>query len=115
MSKIEKRLTIFALVFVVIYLGAAAITVHQRITKEEKIEKGRTVRIDCTCVETHIHAPTDSTLLWDAVRVLTRLIDRGGIALGMTPGQVGGMITAPLLSLFVVPAIYLQWKRRYLH
>ena len=44
--------------------------------KEEKIEKGRTVRIDCTCVETHIHAPTDSTLLWDAVRVLTRLIDR---------------------------------------
>jgi Cu(I)/Ag(I) efflux system membrane protein CusA/SilA len=28
--------------------------------------------------------------------------------------MVGGMITAPLLSLFVVPAIYLQWKRRYL-
>ena len=44
--------------------------------KEEKIEKGRTVRIDCTCVETNIHAPTDSTLLWDSVRVLTRLIDR---------------------------------------
>ena len=28
--------------------------------------------------------------------------------------MVGGMITAPLLSLFVVPAIYLLWKRRYL-
>jgi Cu(I)/Ag(I) efflux system membrane protein CusA/SilA len=27
--------------------------------------------------------------------------------------MVGGMITAPLLSLFVVPAIYLVWKRRY--
>jgi Cu(I)/Ag(I) efflux system membrane protein CusA/SilA len=26
--------------------------------------------------------------------------------------MIGGMITAPLLSLFVVPAIYLQWKRR---
>ena len=39
MSKIEKRLAIFALVFVAIYLGAAAITVHQRITKKEKIEK----------------------------------------------------------------------------
>jgi Cu(I)/Ag(I) efflux system membrane protein CusA/SilA len=26
--------------------------------------------------------------------------------------MVGGMITAPLLSLFVVPAIYLLWKRR---
>ena len=28
--------------------------------------------------------------------------------------MIGGMITAPLLSLFVVPAIYLVWKRRYL-
>lgn len=44
--------------------------------KENKIETGRKVRIDCTCVETDIHAPTDSSLLWDAVRVLTRLIDR---------------------------------------
>ena len=44
--------------------------------KEKKIEKGRQVRIDCTCVETHIHHPTDSNLLWDAVRVLTRLVDR---------------------------------------
>ena len=26
--------------------------------------------------------------------------------------MIGGMITAPLLSLFVVPAIYLVWKRR---
>ncbi|MEN8214408.1 MAG: efflux RND transporter permease subunit [Pseudomonadota bacterium] len=26
--------------------------------------------------------------------------------------MVGGMITAPLLSLFVVPAVYLVWKRR---
>ena len=26
--------------------------------------------------------------------------------------MVGGMITAPLLSLFVVPAVYLLWKRR---
>ena len=43
--------------------------------KEEKIEKGRKVRIDCTCVESNIHQPTDSTLLWDAVRVLTRLME----------------------------------------
>jgi Cu/Ag efflux pump CusA len=26
--------------------------------------------------------------------------------------MVGGMITAPLLSLFVIPAIYLLWQRR---
>lgn len=44
--------------------------------KEEKIEKGRKVRIDCTCVESNIHPPTDSALLWDCVRVLTRLMEQ---------------------------------------
>lgn len=43
---------------------------------QEKIEKGRTVRTDCTCVESNIHEPSDSTLLWDAIRVLIRLILR---------------------------------------
>ena len=43
--------------------------------KDQKIEKGRKVRIDCTCVESNIHHPTDATLLWDAVRVLTRLVE----------------------------------------
>lgn len=45
--------------------------------KKEKIEKGRKVRIDCTCVESNIHPPTDSALLWDCVRVLTRLMEQG--------------------------------------
>jgi len=40
------------------------------------IEKGRESRIDCTVVESHIHAPFDSGLLWDSVRVLTRLLKR---------------------------------------
>jgi IS5 family transposase len=44
--------------------------------EEKKIEKGRKVRIDCTCVESNIHHPTDSSLLWDAVRVLTRLMEQ---------------------------------------
>lgn len=39
MSKFEKRLCIAALVFVIIYLGAAAITIHMRISKEERIER----------------------------------------------------------------------------
>jgi transposase, IS5 family len=37
------------------------------------VEKGRKVRIDATVVESNIHAPTDSSLLWDCVRVLVRL------------------------------------------
>jgi len=43
---------------------------------DRKIEKGRQVRIDCTVVESNIHPPSDSSLLWDAVRVLTRLLHR---------------------------------------
>ncbi len=44
--------------------------------KKENIEKGRQVRIDCTCIESNIHHPTDSSLLFDGVRVLTRLMDQ---------------------------------------
>lgn len=43
--------------------------------KQERIEKGRQVRIDCTVVETNIHAPSDSSLLFDSVRVLARTLD----------------------------------------
>ncbi len=45
--------------------------------KGEKVEKGRQVRIDCTVVETNIHQPSDSSLLYDCVRVLTRLLEQG--------------------------------------
>jgi transposase, IS5 family len=43
--------------------------------QQEKIEKGRQVRIDCTVVESNIHPPTDATLLYDSVRVLARILD----------------------------------------
>jgi hypothetical protein len=39
MSKFEKRLVILALVFVVIYLGAAIVTIHTRINKADRIER----------------------------------------------------------------------------
>ncbi len=42
--------------------------------KDEKIESGRKVRIDCTVVESNIHKPFDSHQLWDCVRVLTALL-----------------------------------------
>jgi IS5 family transposase len=38
------------------------------------LENGKKLRVDTTVVETDIHHPTDSTLLWDAVRVVTRLV-----------------------------------------
>jgi IS5 family transposase len=42
--------------------------------QDKKIEKGRQVRMDCTVVSSNIHEPTDSSLLWDAVRVITRML-----------------------------------------
>jgi IS5 family transposase len=44
---------------------------------QQKVEKGRAVRLDSTVVETHIHHPTDSTLLLDGIRVITRLLQAG--------------------------------------
>ena len=40
------------------------------------LEDGSKLRADTTVVETDIHHPTDSTLLWDSVRVITRLMGR---------------------------------------
>jgi len=40
------------------------------------LEDGRKLRVDTTVVQTDIHHPTDNTLLWDVVRVVTRLVGR---------------------------------------
>ena len=43
--------------------------------KEEQIT-GQRLRLDTTAVETNIHWPTDSSLLWDTYRTLARLIEQ---------------------------------------
>jgi transposase, IS5 family len=47
------------------------------------LEDGAKLRVDTTVVETDIHHPTDNTLLWDVVRVVTRLVGRLAKALEM--------------------------------
>ncbi len=47
-----------------------------RAAVEMGIEDGKKLRADTTVVETNIHFPTDSTLLYDCVRVVTRLVRR---------------------------------------
>jgi len=41
-----------------------------------ELESGEKARIDATVVPTNIHHPTDSSLLWDGVRVLSRTMKR---------------------------------------
>lgn len=43
--------------------------------QESKLEKGESLRVDTTVVETNIAYPLDSRLLWDSIRVLTRLME----------------------------------------
>ena len=49
-----------------------------QVAVELGLEDGAKLRVDTTVVETDIHYPTDSTLLWDSVRVITRLVGRLG-------------------------------------
>src|SRR5712691_2684087 len=49
---------------------------------ERGLEDGNQLRVDSTVVETDIHHPTDNTLLWDTVRVITRLVAHLGEAVG---------------------------------
>ena len=51
--------------------------INQRLlfsAQQARVEKGEMLRIDSTVTDTPIHAPSDSSLLWDSVRVLVRLL-----------------------------------------
>ena len=51
--------------------------IHERVVKiarDKGVTAGPRMRVDTTVVETNIHHPTDSTLLGDGVRVLTRVM-----------------------------------------
>ena len=64
---------------------------HRRVVdvaKRAGVTHGRRFRIDTTVVETNVHYPTDSSLLHDGVRVLTRTMQRASTALGDARGRV---------------------------
>jgi transposase, IS5 family len=42
--------------------------------RDRKVEPGRVVRLDSTVTAALLHEPSDSSLLWDAVRLMTRLL-----------------------------------------
>src|SRR5689334_8845426 len=61
-------------------LGSEVIAkLHERLVamaQEQGAVRGRKMRVDTTVVETDIHYPTDSSLLGDGVRVLTRIMKK---------------------------------------
>jgi len=61
-------------------LGPAVVDqIHDRIVQiahAKEVVQGRRMRVDTTVVESNIHYPTDSSLLGDGVRVLTRTMKK---------------------------------------
>ena len=61
--------------------------IHARVVAiacEKRIVRGRRLRVDTTVVQTDFHYPTDSSLLGDGVRVLTRTMKRMAEIAGRT-------------------------------
>jgi IS5 family transposase len=59
--------------------GDVVADLHRRLVElaqEKGVVEGRKMRVDTTVVETNIHYPTDSSLLGDGARVLTRMMKK---------------------------------------
>jgi transposase, IS5 family len=60
-----------------------------QLARSLKVTRGRKLRIDSTVVPTAIHYPTDSTLLADGVRVLSRWLQHATTALSGSTRRLG--------------------------
>ena len=52
--------------------------------RQARVEDGNVVRLDSTVTAAPIHEPSDSSLLWDAVRVMVRLLKQADPWVGST-------------------------------
>src|SRR5215831_28892 len=60
-----------------------------QLARSLKVTRGRKLRVDTTAVETDIHFPTDSGLVGDGVRVVSRLLRRAKAVLGEAASDLG--------------------------
>ena len=68
--------------------------------RQKKLEHGSVVRLDSTVTAALMHEPSDSSLLWDAVRVMVRLLKEadawlGRAALGVARSSPRGQEARP--------------------
>lgn len=78
---------------------------HRRVidvAKRAGVTHGRRFRIDTTVVETNVHYPTDSTLLQDGIRVLTRTMQRASTALGDPPRRVRNRLRSVMRRVLII-------------
>jgi transposase, IS5 family len=65
---------------------------------QARVTSGRKLRVDATCVPTTIHHPTDSGLLVDSVRVLSRIVQRAKPVLAQTRRDAAELCRSHLRS-----------------
>ena len=87
-------------------LGPDAVAqLHRRVVdvaRRAGVTHGRRFRIDTTVVETNVHYPTDSSLLQDGVRVLTRTMQRASTALGDQPGRIRNRLRSVMRRVLII-------------
>src|SRR5712692_1134038 len=77
-AEVTPDFSTFSRVFAVL-IPAVTEQIHHRVVgvaRAQGVARGRKVRVDTTVVESHIHHPTDSSLLGDGIRVLSRSLGR---------------------------------------
>ena len=76
-----------------------------RYAEKKDLEKGKSLRTDTTVVESNISYPTDAKLLWDSIRVLTRIMETAlEIVVGLDFDFHNRTRTAKKLSFSIVMA-----------
>jgi IS5 family transposase len=79
-------------------IGDAGVrALHERVVLLARTDlklQGRRARVDTTVVETNIHYPTDSALLWNGIRVLTRAAQRVAAATGQMALRIRSRLRA---------------------
>src|SRR4051812_22435446 len=60
-----------------------------QLARSLKVTRGRKLRVDTTAVETDVHFPTDSGLIGNGVRVVSRLLRKAKVVLGEAASGMG--------------------------
>jgi transposase, IS5 family len=77
-AEITPDFTVFSRSFALLSPAVTA-EIHHRVVSlacEQGVVQGEKIRTDTTVVESHVHYPTDSSILGDSIRVLSRSLQR---------------------------------------
>jgi transposase, IS5 family len=81
------------------------------LARQRRVVRGGRLRVDTTVVETNIHYPTDSTLLADGVRVLTRTLTRLRTAVTEGRGRLRDRTRSVARRVFTITPLSRQAKQ----